>query len=134
MSGTQYYLDYLKKYNFEKQLKKLNKKLAGKKVVLYGAGVFFGILSANYDLSGLNIVAIADKRFEDDISGEFLGYKTCAPKNIEELNPDVVLVSTLEFVNLMDFLLCELLVDTKIKVKPLVKLPFFKLIKEIWNS
>lgn len=134
MRDTQYYLDYLKKYNFEKQLKKLNKKLKGKKVVLYGAGAFFEALNANYDLSGLNVVALGDKRFEDVRESEFLGYKTCVPDDIQDINPDVVLVSTLEFVNLMDFLACELLVDTKIKVKPLVKLPFFKLIKEIWNS
>ena len=36
-----------------------------KKIVLYGAGQFCNCVFENYDLSKLNIIAIADARFED---------------------------------------------------------------------
>lgn len=132
MNDEKFFLDYLAKNKFDKQLKKLEKKFNGKSIVLYGAGAFFEVLKANYDLSKLNIVAIADKRFENE--GDFLGYKAIPPEKIEELAPDCVLVSTLKFVNIIAFLTCDLLAHTKIKVKPLVSIPFLKLIREIWNT
>ena len=49
---------YLKKINFDKYIKKLIKKLAGKKAIIYGCGSFFCYINDNYDLSGLNIIGI----------------------------------------------------------------------------
>lgn len=129
------FINYLDGLNFEKTLEKLSKKLKDKKIMLYGAGSFIQVIKDYYDISKLNIVGIADKKIETDKEmKEFLGYKTYAPSEIIGVNPDYVVVSTLKFVNIIDFLSCELLKDTKIKVIPLVKLPFIKLVKEIWNS
>lgn len=129
------FINYLDGVNFEKTLAKMSKKLRNKKVMLYGAGTFFETIKEYYDISKLNIIGIADKKYETDKeTKEFLGYKTYAPNEIIEEKPDYVVVSTLKFVNIIDFLTCELLKDTKIKVIPLVTLPFIKLIKEIWNS
>lgn len=129
------FMNYLEGLNFEKTLAKMSKKLKNKKIMLYGAGSFFEAIKKHYDISNLNIIGIADKKYETNKDEkEFLGYKTFAPGDIAKENPDYVLVSTLKFVNIVDFLACELLKNTKIKVRPLVTLPFFKLIKEIWNS
>ena len=128
-------LHYLETYRFEKTLKKLQKKLKNKKIVLYGAGSYFETINGYFDLSGFNIIAICDKKFENHHEGEtFLGYSVCAPNEISTLNPDYVLVSIWSFVGIAGYLTCDLLKDTKIRVKPLVTLPFLKLIREIWNS
>lgn len=129
------FVGYLDGLNFEKTLAQLSKKLKNKKVMLYGSGVFFETIKKYYDVSKLNIIGIADKKYETDKeTKEILGYKTYAPNEIIDAKPDYVVVSTLKFVNIIDYLACDLLKDTKIKVVPLVKLPFIKLIKEIWNS
>ena len=65
---------YLKKVNFGKQLKKLEKKLKGKTAIIYGAGQFFRCICENYDLDGIEISGICDKSFEN-FDGEFLGHK-----------------------------------------------------------
>src|SRR5574344_1156950 len=52
---------YLENYNFKKHLEKLNKKLKGKKVVIYGAGIFFEAIHEFYDLSKLDIIGISDR-------------------------------------------------------------------------
>ena len=88
MSDEKYFLSYLEKYKFGKQLEGLEKKFKGKKVVLYGAGAFFETLNANYDLSGLDIVAVADRKFESEC--EFLSYRAVPPAKIEELKQSFV--------------------------------------------
>ena len=57
-------LTYFKEVNAQKQINKLARKYKNKKIVIYGAGEYFRILKENYDLSKLNIVGIADKKFE----------------------------------------------------------------------
>ena len=49
-------LDYLQRVKFDKQIKKLTKKLKDKTVVIYGTGLLFQEVLKNYDLSGLNII------------------------------------------------------------------------------
>lgn len=125
---------YLESFNFEKHLKKLNKKLKNKKIIIYGAGAFLEVIKKYYDLSKLNIIAVADKRYSiNDDSETFLGYKTCSPEEIIELEPDFVLVATKFFINIIEDLYYYTLKDTKIKIKPLIKKPFMTLLKEIWK-
>ena len=127
-------LIYLNKFNFEKTLPKLIKTLKNKRVLIYGAGEFFKLIHKFYDLSGLNIIGISDKRFENHLKDEELfGYKVFAPDEIKHENPDVVLVATKYYVDIIEELYYKLLRKTKIKVKPLVKKPFFTLIKEVWG-
>ena len=59
-----------------------------------------------YDLSGLNIIGVSDKRFEnsDNSEKEFLGYKTIKPDDIKKVNPDYVLVATKFFINITKFI------------------------------
>lgn len=52
---------YLQEIHLEKTLPKLIKQLKGKKGVLYGPGSFFQCINKYYDISGLNIIAVADR-------------------------------------------------------------------------
>ena len=125
---------YLCEYNFEKHLKFLNKKLKNKKIIIYGAGIFFETIYKYFDLTGLNIIGIADKKFEDHEENQtFLGYKVYSPSEIQEVSPDYLLVATKFYINLIEFLYYNVLINTKIKIKPLVKKPFMTLLKEIWE-
>ena len=48
--------------------KKLNKKLKGKTIVIYGSGLLFQKVLSNYDLSELNIIGISDRKFSHFIN------------------------------------------------------------------
>lgn len=125
---------YLDGFKFEVHLKKLIKKLEGKKVLIYGAGVFFQAIHEFYDLSGLNIIGISDRKFSDEnASKEFLGYKTFSPEKIVDAKPDYVLVATKNYVNIIAGLEYNVINNAKIKIKPLVHKPLKVLLKEIWG-
>ena len=125
---------YLYNFKFDKTLPKLVKKLEGKSVVIYGAGVFFEIIKKYFDLSDLNIIGVSDRRFSNhEENEEWEGYKVYAPEEIKELKPDYVLVATKFYINIIEDLYYGTLKDTKIKIKPLMKKPFWTLVKEIWG-
>lgn len=127
-------IEYVEKFNFAKNLKKLKRKLKKKSVVIYGAGVFFQAIKKHFDISDINIIGISDRRFEGHKEDEeFLGYKAYAPSELRELNPDYVLVATKMYIKIIEDLYFETLKDTKIKIKPLLKKDFITLIKEIWK-
>jgi isopentenyl phosphate kinase len=44
----------------------LASRFSGRKIIVFGAGSFARCVFKNYDLSKLNIVAIADRRFEEN--------------------------------------------------------------------
>lgn len=128
------FLNYLEKINFEKYLKKLIRKLKNKKVVIYCAGPFFQTIQAYYDLDKLNIVAVSDQKFGPGTDDEkFLNYPICAPSEIEKFNPDTVLIATKYFMNVLEELEDDILENTKIKVKPIIKKPIFEILKDIWD-
>lgn len=125
-------LNYLYKHKFNKTLPKLIKDMKGKKVVIYGAGAMFKLIHKFFDLSELNIIAIADKRTDNHQEGEtFLGYKVCSADEIEGLNPDYVIIATKLYVDTIRILRMESLKN--VKVRPLIKKSFFALIEEAWN-
>jgi len=126
--------NYLADYNFGKHLKRLNRILKNKSIILYGAGSYLEVIKKYYNLDGLNILGISDKRFaEHGENEEFLGYKVYSLDEIKEINPNYVLVATKFFVSIIDDLADNVLKDTKIKVKPLARKPFMVLLKEIWG-
>lgn len=126
-------ISFLEKYKFDKQLKKLNKKLKNKKVLIYGAGLLFQAIKENYDLSKLNIIAISDQKFAENEEEYFAGYKTCKPADIASLNPDYVLVSTVRTISIIEYLRYVLLEDKEIKILPFVRKSIIDTIKEIWS-
>ena len=127
-------LNYLYKHKFDKTLPKLIKKMRNKKIVFYGAGVFLALIQKYFDISELNVLAIADKKYETYCPEEkHLGYKTCSPSEIVNLNPDYVVVATKMYIGIIEDLHYNVLNGTKIKIQPLLKKSLTTLIKEIWN-
>jgi len=128
------FINYLERINFQKHLNKLAKKLKDKTIIIYGAGAFFNALNEKYDLSVLNIIAIADRKFiNHEPELQYAGYKACAPDEITSLKPDYVLVSMLYFVSVIEDLEETCLRSSKIKIKPLINKPFVEVWKEIWS-
>lgn len=126
--------NYLCYMNFEKTLPKLVKRLKNRRVMLYGAGAFLELINKYFDISGLNIIGVADRRFEKHDENEcFLGYKVYSVDEIAEANPDYVLVSTINCVRIIEHLYYDVLNQTGIKIKPLVRKRFWPLVKEIFG-
>lgn len=106
------FVKYLKEVNAQKQINKLAKKYKNKKFVLYGAGLYARILLENYDTSKLNIVAVCDKKYNDNSEEKFFGHKTISPEELTEFDCDVVLISVIEDIAIRNFLEEDLLIAT----------------------
>jgi hypothetical protein len=124
-------LRYLSKYKLDKTLPKLIKKLNGKKVIIYGEGTLFQLIKKYYDISDLNIIGIADKKFETSTENiNENGYKIYRLNEIKTSGADYILVTQKFYVNILEGLY-EQFKDTSIKIKPLVKKPFWTIMKEL---
>jgi len=99
--------------NIQKRINKSARKYADKKVVVYGAGVYSQDLFENNDFSKLNIVAVADKKFENPKKREFFGYNCITPEDLKTFDCDVILIANLDVSLIQDFLEDELLCNTK---------------------
>ena len=125
-------LNYLFKYKFDKTLPKLVKDMKGKKVVFYGAGVFLELINKYFDLSGLDVIGVTDKRFDKHEPGEkFLGWNVYSIEETAEIKPDCILISTKLYVDLVRILRSGALKD--IKLRPLLKKSLYALMKEAWG-
>ena len=78
-------LGYFKSVHAQRQINKLARKYKNKKIVIYGAGEYFQILKNNFDLSKLNIVGIADKKFETSKDSNPTPYLALAPEELKDL-------------------------------------------------
>lgn len=90
--------EYLKNHNFETHFKKICKRLKGKTIVIYGAGIMFQEIAQNYDLSKLNIIAICDRKYllEDEKQTAF-GYKIVSYPNLNNINADCILIAAQKY-------------------------------------
>lgn len=124
----------LEKFNFKKQLKNISKKLKNKKILIYGSGIFFKKIQANYDLSDLNIIGISDSKYKNEqFKQNDLGYSIVPIEKILEIAPDYVLVATLRPFEIIFDLKEKYFKKTKIKVLPLLDKPFWILLGEnLW--
>lgn len=86
--------NFLKMKKFQKRIDKLAKHYKNKKIIIYGAGKAFEAINKNFNLDNLNIIGIADMKFDD--GQEYLGYETFSPKTFLKEPPDVVLISMLQ--------------------------------------
>lgn len=120
---------YLKKYNFEKQLKALKKELKGKKIIVYGTGALFQTVLKNYDLSGLDIIGVSDRKYQVEDDGKYeLNYRVIRREDIVKYNPDCILIAIKMFLPILNNFSKEF-IDTELL--PLVDKPFWTLLKEI---
>lgn len=113
------HLDYFKKINAQKQINKLAKKYKNKKIVIYGNGIYFQALNENYDLSKLNIVAIADKKFEADTQSNTSAFAALKPTELKDFDFDILLTALYDDNSLTDYLEYELLINSKNEGKPI---------------
>jgi len=128
--------DYLERKKAQKAIDKFAKKYKDKKVVLYGAGYFASDLLRNYDFSKLNIIAVADMKFQDDTEGDFYGYKKIGPYDILETAFDILLITTYDDEPVKDFLNDDLLEgeEKTFQIKTLIKMSLWEYIKQIINE
>lgn len=121
------FIEYLKKFNAQEKIDKCARLYKNKKVVIYGAGQFSTVIFENYDLSKLNIIAVADKKFEKEGEHEFFGLNCIRPDDIKTMDFDVILISNFEYRQFIQILDRQILYGTKNAsktIRPLIKLDF----------
>ena len=126
------HLEYFQEVNAQKQIDKLAKKYKDKKVVIYGGGAYFNTLKNNFDMSKLNIIGIADKKFEKSKNQNNTPYTPIAPKELKDIDYDVILVSALNFYQIDEYLRYQILINEKSKrgkIKKLIKPTFLHILK-----
>lgn len=126
------HLEFLNDVNAQKQIDSLAKKYKNKRIVIYGAGIYFQIIMKNFNLSKLNIVGIADKKFEKNKMLNNMPYTALSPNELNEIDYDVILVATYNHIVVKEFLKFELLINGKNhdkKIHPIIKPTFFYFLK-----
>ena len=124
-------LRYLAKHKFDKTFPKLIKSLKGKKVIIYGAGTLFQLIKKHYGVDGLNIVGIADRKYETSSEKTSdTGYKIYRLDEITDSDADCILVSVKFYTSIIEELY-ERFKDKKIKVKPLIRKSLWSILKEL---
>ncbi len=113
--------EFLKQQNAQTKIDALAQRYKDKKTIIFGAGEFSRCLFKNYDLSKLNIIAIADRRFEQNREHDFYGIKCIKPLDIKKNGADLVLISTLDFVKFYDILTNTILNDYDIEIAPIIQ-------------
>lgn len=86
---TENYVQYYKKINLEKKIKKIAKTTKNHKIIIYGAGKMAKDVFDNYDLSGLDIVGICDKNFQKNSGETFCGYPCLSLDDINQYINDI---------------------------------------------
>lgn len=129
-----YFESYLRKIDFNKKLKNLERKLNKKKIIIYGTGTFFQFIHNNYNLKKLNIIGISDMKYSVEQEGKIdLDYPIVPKQMIVKYNPDYILVATENYINIIEDFELKYLKDTKIKILPLAKKNLIDTLKRIWN-
>ena len=122
--------EYLELYNAQAKIDKLAKLYKNKKIAIYGAGQFAKAIFDNYDVSKLNIVAVADIRFEKEKNANFFGYNCIAPRELGYLDCDVILIANYDtsfFTTLLDDQILYLTPNENVTIRPMIKETFFDL-------
>lgn len=131
------FIKYFKEVNAQRQINKLARKFKNKKIAIYGAGEYFKVLYDNFDLSKLNVVAIADKKFETNKDSNYTSWQALAPDELKEYDFDIILVALYDDSSLMDYLEYELLINTENegkKVLSIIEPTFLYIIKVLLSK
>ncbi len=112
---------FLNEQKAQDKINDLKKRLQNKKIIIFCAGEFSRCLFKNYDLSGLNIIAIADRRFEEERIHEFYGIKCIKPQDIKNTDCDMILISAYDFVKFYDILTNTIIKDCDIEIAPIIQ-------------
>lgn len=106
---------FIKTSKNQKRILKMPKKYANKKILLYGAGILADMIFQTYDLSELNILAVADLEYK--YKKEFKGIKVISPEEIKEYDFDVLLIAVYKPPVVIKYLENILFKDEKLKFK-----------------
>lgn len=99
------YEEFLEKNNFKSKLKKWAKKYKNKKIVLYGCGLLFDKIIELYDVRKfLNITAVCDVRYEKENPGEYMGFKTIRPSELNNTDYDVLIFTVFDHLTCLTYL------------------------------
>ena len=137
MSEYEKFKTYLESTNFQERINKLAKKYKNKKIIIYGAGVLFQVICDNYDLSGLNIVAVSDKKFKKEevfYTKEHHNYRAISPFLLEDMDFDLIIVANYNPLRLIKYLKTDMFYDTKITAVPFVKKGLRESFKELFKN
>lgn len=119
------YVDFLKSVNFKQKLEILKEKYEGKKVVLFGTGLFLDAILDNYDIKKyLNIIGISDKRVIDDRTSDYKGFNLYKPLALRALKFNVVLDTNIMFEDTKKFLKKNYYINKYITVEKIIQIPF----------
>ena len=118
MKGIQKWEKYFEYIKEQEYIDRLVKKYKNKKIILYGAGLVTGVLFNSYNLSGLNIIAVADKKFTGEET--YKGYKTLSANDINNTDADLVLFSVYQYEQVLKNLNLKKPHKCIIKKKPFV--------------
>lgn len=127
---------YLKKKQAQDMIDRLSQEYKGRKIVLYGVDLFTGDLFRNYDLSNLNIIGVADTTFERHKQGDFYGYKKFEPKELLDLDFELLLITTYDDMENKSYIKKELFKGKKMKfkLKTLINMNFIEYVKGLLNG
>jgi len=117
------YKEYLKKYNAQNKIDKLAKRYNKRKIILYAADDFSEIILKEYDLSSLNIVAVAGKNNEK--------YNCINENELTKYDCDLILIANYDYQKALIYLDDHILYRTKyegIEIRPLIRLNLFDLL------
>ncbi|MCQ2740304.1 MAG: hypothetical protein MJ237_08810 [bacterium] len=137
MKQSDEFMDLFLKNDAQKQIDKMSKKYNRRNIVLYGAGLYTLTLLSNFDFSGLNIIGIADKRFDNEYKeSEFMGYKTFSPTDVINSEVDVILVTVLEYTYLKEIIVNTIISkikNRKIEIQPIFQKKLKNKISEVMS-
>lgn len=131
---SNFYLEYYKQINAQKQIDKLAKKYKNKKIIIYGAGIMTKTLFENFDFSKLNIIAICDNKYKVNSEERFFAYKTINPKELTTLDYDIIFVNLRKnntFINKIKYILIINSKNENKQVKALIEPTWQFLIKQV---
>jgi len=97
-------------------INKLSQKYKDKKVLLYGAGVFAEYILDKFDFTQFDIIGISDSKFFNQ-KGEFKNVKKVSPKEIINLNPDVIIATVHDFISIKNVFKSQYPEITKIPIE-----------------
>lgn len=121
------FVEYLRKYDAQKKIDKLARLYKNKRIAIYGAGQFSSAVFDNYDLSKLNIVAVADIKFEKEENCDFHGYNCIEPNKLADLDCDIILIANFNynfFIKILDSNILYRKKNASIEIRPLIRLNF----------
>ena len=88
--------------------------IKGKRVILLGAGEDFVVLNQRYFFKDvLNVIAIADKKFEKEPVETFEGIRAITPEQIKNEDFDVLLITSEEPKPMLDYIFNTLNIENK---------------------